>query len=509
MGPELLRRVFGGHAAGVSRQRHCAFGGGEKQPAPPTRWEGFFFGRYREIRAHKLAAAMATWGRIKPVIILPFAIITIALLVAADYPAGRIWAVAGLEVAIQAILIWSLVKTIRTRDVSRAQPPEAMTLLFFAVLAITGGTASPFIPMILMQVAGSAVVFGRSRRTLLTGASVVAQVVVLFLLPPFIVGPTVIEPYREILAGVTVIFTALVLVFFISSLSQSAHEAGEMLESMREDLVVQLLERTRSLETVSSRVAHELKNPLAAVKAIVQLLQRSASEGSRERLEVLHSEIARMERIIADYMTFSRPLQDLTPEQVEIDRLAHEVLAVLEARAADAGVVLVHEGDAITIQGDPLRLKEALLNLVSNALEATPTGGRVRVGHLQRLDGGAEITVTDSGRGMAADVLGRIGTPFYTTREAGTGLGVLLAKRVIGQHGGEVCYESELGRGTTVTVRLPSVLPACAQSPKSEWCPDLAFPGPRAGSAEIGDPNPARVALLGPDPAWSGGQGED
>jgi two-component system sensor histidine kinase HydH len=126
---------------------------------------------------------------------------------------------------------------------------------------------------------------------------------------------------------------------------------------------------------------------------------------------------------------------------------------VLSARADGARVRLYAEGDA-TLEADPRRLKEALLNLVVNAIEATPPGGEVAV-EVRPAGEGAEIVIRDTGRGMAAETLRRIGTPFFTTREEGTGLGVVLARSVIAQHGGSLRYDSEPGKGTQVRVELP------------------------------------------------------
>jgi two-component system, NtrC family, sensor histidine kinase HydH len=123
-------------------------------------------------------------------------------------------------------------------------------------------------------------------------------------------------------------------------------------------------------------------------------------------------------------------------------------------RAARNGVRLDHRGEAAAT-ADPNRLKEALLNLVANAIDATPPGGAVAVDVGDR---GAQacIVIRDTGRGMAPEVLARVGTPFFTTRAAGTGLGVVLARSVFHWHGGGLHYESWPGRGTTVTATLPA-----------------------------------------------------
>jgi two-component system, NtrC family, sensor histidine kinase HydH len=222
----------------------------------------------------------------------------------------------------------------------------------------------------------------------------------------------------------------------------------------RREMASDALTRAQALEQIGSKVAHELKNPLTGVKALVQLGLRSPAEAaSHERLEVVEREVSRMQEILHNYLSFTRPLQGVKPRRVRLGLLVSDTLEVLSARADDAHVRLYAQGDA-TIEADPRRLKEALLNLVANAVEATPPGGEVVV-EVGPAGDAAEIEIRDTGRGMAPDVLRRIGTPFFTTRDDGTGLGVVLARSVIAQHGGALRYESEPGHGTRVRVTLP------------------------------------------------------
>ncbi|MBI5543427.1 MAG: HAMP domain-containing histidine kinase [Deltaproteobacteria bacterium] len=221
------------------------------------------------------------------------------------------------------------------------------------------------------------------------------------------------------------------------------------------DLVAQqALGRAHELELMSSRLSHELKNPLGAIKALVQLSARSAADAeTRERLQVVEGEVERMQGILQDYLTFSRPLESLQLEEVALGELADEVLSVLDGRAKSAGVTLQRAGEA-RAHVDPRRVKEALVNLVANAIEASPRGGAIEVG--LATDGGqALLSVRDHGCGMSPEVLARLGTPFFTTRDDGNGLGVLLARGVFRQHGGSLEYVSEPGQGTTVMGRLP------------------------------------------------------
>ena len=162
-----------------------------------------------------------------------------------------------------------------------------------------------------------------------------------------------------------------------------------------------------------------------------------------------------MQEILRNYLSFTRPLQQVTPRRVAVGPIVSDTLVVLSARADDARVRLFAQGDAV-VEADPRRLKEALLNLVANAIEATPAGGQVLV-EVKPAGDRAEIVVRDTGRGMPPDTLRRVGTPFFTTRDDGTGLGVVLARSVIAQHGGALRYDSEPGKGTLVSFTLPRV----------------------------------------------------
>lgn len=221
--------------------------------------------------------------------------------------------------------------------------------------------------------------------------------------------------------------------------------------------------RTRTGEECTSedfdrmgvKAAHELKNSLTGVKALVQLgLRNPAETASHERLTVVEREVKRMQEILRSYFSSARPLGEVRPARVDLGRLVADVLLMLSGRADEAGVRLLSQGDA-SVEADQRRLEEALLNLVANGIEATPPGGEVVVEVRPSADE-IELVVRDTGRGMPPEALRRLGTPFFTTRAEGTGLGVVLARSVIALHGGTVRYESEPGKGTTVRARLPS-----------------------------------------------------
>lgn len=201
--------------------------------------------------------------------------------------------------------------------------------------------------------------------------------------------------------------------------------------------------------------AHELKNALSAAKALVQLGSRNPAEAvSHARLALVQEELTRMQELLQRCLTHDHSPEELRPARVELGPLVADTLLRLSAEANEAGVTLRSHGDA-AVEADPRRLGVALGNLIANAIQASPPGGEVFVS----VRGGAsqaEIVVRDAGHGMSAELLRRLGTPYLTTREDGTGLGVVLARAVIAQHGGALRYESEPGKGTTVRATLPS-----------------------------------------------------
>ncbi|NVB80789.1 MAG: sensor histidine kinase [Kofleriaceae bacterium] len=263
-------------------------------------------------------------------------------------------------------------------------------------------------------------------------------------------------------------------------MANAAARAGDSYACLREERVAEAEAQLRRLQSVGAKVAHELKNPLASIKGLCQLVARAPeSERTQERLSVVASEISRMETILNEYLSFSRPLEDLNAETIDVTALSRDVLNVLAGRADQAGITLALDGTSTPVKGDPRRLKEALINLVGNAIEATPSGGSVQLRIRVTTTGDITLDVKDTGRGISPEDLERLGTSFFTTRPNGTGLGVVLAQGVITQHGGRLVYTSTVGQGTTATITLPG--PTAAASTAAT----TAKPEPAARAAMV------------------------
>jgi signal transduction histidine kinase len=332
------------------------------------------------------------------------------------------------------------------------------------IVGLTGGLQSPAVPSLLLPSVISLLFFGPHAVARWIAFASALLIVALGLLPQEVVGPLLPPGHYAIALSVGLGWNLFLLHTMVSKMTRAASKAGQSMACLREERLSDAEAQLRRLQSVGAKVAHELKNPLASIKGLCQLVARTPeSERTQERLAVVASEISRMETILSEYLSFSRPLEDLRPETLDVSAIARDVLDVLAGRADQAGVTLTLDGNASAVHGDARRLKEALINLVANAIEATPNGGTVAL-RLRNGGNAVVLEVRDSGRGIAPEDLDRIGTSFFTTRPTGTGLGVVLAQGVINQHGGTLTYASTLGHGTTATIMLP-VRPAAAPEP--------------------------------------------
>jgi len=309
--------------------------------------------------------------------------------------------------------------------------------------------------VLLAPVVIPAVAFGGRRETWALFGELVAILAALLFLPKSLSGAHLAGLWTPIGIGLSIVFAVWLCVVNIVTITGIYTRAAVTAARMRDEVLDQHDARARGLETLGAKVAHELKNPLAAIAGLVQLLlEGEHAPKTRERLVVVSSEVERVEAILRRYLAFSRPLEDVRPVQTDVALLVDDVLALLEARAAGAGVRVVRTGGDVTATVDPGKLKDALLNLVDNALEASPRGRSVTV-EITHEPGRTLVRVRDEGEGIPADVLARVGTPYFTTREKGTGLGVVMARAAVEAHGGTLTLRSKPGEGTIAEIALP------------------------------------------------------
>jgi signal transduction histidine kinase len=224
-------------------------------------------------------------------------------------------------------------------------------------------------------------------------------------------------------------------------------------------------EKLASIGEMSAAVAHGLRNPLASLRAAAQLVRRHPDAPSAgEHLQAIVDEVDRLDRRISHLLSFSRPAP-YHPMPERLDRLVEGLLPAFAEPLRERGVELQLDlpRDLPEVRVDPMQMEQALLELVSNALDAMPRGGRLRLaalaGNGAAAPGEVVVEVADTGGGIPAHVLPSVCEPFFTTRQEGTGLGLAIAKRFVEQNGGRLEIDSVPGSGTTVRVRLPAGAP--------------------------------------------------
>jgi signal transduction histidine kinase len=206
-------------------------------------------------------------------------------------------------------------------------------------------------------------------------------------------------------------------------------------------------------------VAHEVKNPLNSMRLWLENLKEAlppeTDESARQAVNVLDAEIDRLDAVVKRFLDFSRPM-DVRLEPTQLSALLKEVLEVAQPQLEKSKVQVAQllPIDVPEIFGDQALLKQAILNLVLNALEAMPDGGQLQL-TLSRRGDMAEITVGDTGRGIPVENRQKVFQLFFTTRPGGSGIGLASTFRIVQLHNGAIEFTTEVGRGTTFRIELP------------------------------------------------------
>jgi signal transduction histidine kinase len=410
--------------------------------------------RSADLVAVQVRAAATAFLRARPLVVAPAAAAGLALLVGSGAPAAQVRAVgAGLALAAIAFSVESL--ALRSRQVSPRwlRASLGLTALGLAVgIAASGGLASPQLPLLFAPIATAFAAFGRGRESAIAVVGTLATLVALGVAGsalPFARPP---EPAASWMTLVATSAALLLIALAVIGFADAYRRTAASLDRLRAHTVEEALDRARRVEALGAVVAHEVKNPLSAIKGLLQLSARDAAgERAERRFAVALAEVDRIERTLNDVLAFASPLTEPSLAPVELGELVSDLALALEGRASASRVVIEHAG-AASIEGDARRLREALLNLAVNAIEAMPAGGRLRMEVEPRSGGGARVTIADTGDGLLDPEAER----FDTTKEGGTGLGLAIARRAVGQHGGTLRVRAEPGRGTTLEIDLPA-----------------------------------------------------
>jgi signal transduction histidine kinase len=221
---------------------------------------------------------------------------------------------------------------------------------------------------------------------------------------------------------------------------------------------IEFSRRLAAIGRLTSGVAHEVKNPINAIVVHLEVLRetlRDLDPSARRHMDIIGNEIQRLDRVVQTLVDFTRPV-DLKLAEIDLRRVVEDVVLLAAPEAEQLGVHIerVSVGEALPVKIDPDLLKQALLNVVINGVQAMPEGGalHIRVG---RDDGGAQVEVQDEGQGIPLEIRDKIFNLYFTTKEKGSGIGLAMTYRVMQLHNGSVDFESGPDRGTTFRLRLP------------------------------------------------------
>lgn len=206
---------------------------------------------------------------------------------------------------------------------------------------------------------------------------------------------------------------------------------------------------------LAAGIAHEIRNPMTAIKGFVHLMKTGFGE-KQKYFDIMSSEIERIEMILSELLILAKP-QSIKYERKDIRVLLSQVMTLLDTQAILNNVQFVTEyKPGVThIYCDENQLKQVFINFIKNSIESMPEGGKIMIEIDNNRNQEIQIRLTDQGCGIPKEVLAKLGQPFYTTKEKGTGLGFMVSKQIIENHAGHLQVKSEVNKGTTIEVRLP------------------------------------------------------
>jgi signal transduction histidine kinase len=227
-------------------------------------------------------------------------------------------------------------------------------------------------------------------------------------------------------------------------------------ERVRVDDRIRDIERFSILSSLAAGIAHEIRNPLTTARGFLQLFaERLGSDTDKQFLTLTIQELDRIHQLVVDFMSLARPAES-TYQPVNVAEVLRSTAEFIRPEALLRDVVLetVIPAGEVWVIGDERQLKQVLLNIAQNALQACTSGGRVTLS-LEASVYEVQLIVRDMGCGIPPHELDKVFQPFYTTKPTGTGLGLAISKRIVEEHRGSIEIDSTVGVGTTVTIRLP------------------------------------------------------
>ncbi|MFJ7970546.1 ATP-binding protein [Psychrobacillus sp. NPDC096389] len=218
-------------------------------------------------------------------------------------------------------------------------------------------------------------------------------------------------------------------------------------------------EKLKMAGEIAAGMAHEVRNPMTAISGFVQLMGNHPEYPYSSYTKVIEKEIERINYIISEFLVLAKP-HLTTAKKYHLKTTLDDILMLFQSELNLKGIVYSNEwsaGDAY-IFGEETQMKQVLTNIIKNAIEAITENGKIKICSTIEQENIVLIKITDNGVGMDEETLQNIFSPFFTTKEKGTGLGMMISEKIIADHGGKIFIESEIETGTSVTIQLPFTL---------------------------------------------------
>lgn len=230
-------------------------------------------------------------------------------------------------------------------------------------------------------------------------------------------------------------------------------------DRVKNDAAIRNLDRLSITGQLAAGVAHEIRNPLTALKGFSKLLQTSTDKQKQsDYLAIIMNELDRIDMIVNEFMSLAKP-QAVQFVKGELRSILDSTINVIHPQAMMHNVQIItnYPQTPVELPCNPHQLKQVFLNFLKNAIESMPNGGTIHIDILMNDSGKVQVSISDEGPGIEAELLRYLGTPFYTTKDKGIGLGLTISNKIIQEHNGSMKIESSVGEGTTIKVELDCI----------------------------------------------------
>ncbi|MFD1358912.1 ATP-binding protein [Fictibacillus halophilus] len=251
----------------------------------------------------------------------------------------------------------------------------------------------------------------------------------------------------ELSSSLIILATLIAIIYLIENMNEQIEMKQELIRTEKMNVVSQL----------AASVAHEIRNPMTSVRGFMQLMQKEKLTKEQQLyISISIEELDRAQEIINQYLALAKPQTDQY-ETIDLTSVIQQSIDVMHSYAILNSIHITQQVEqSLEIEGLKLEIQQVLINIIKNAIEAIKSEGEISISAEKNANGFVSIQIKDNGVGMTENQIKKLGSPYYSTKEKGTGLGLTVCHQIVKQMGGQILIKSELKKGTCFTINLPS-----------------------------------------------------